>query len=100
MKHFIVSLNYIQPIEVIDKYLHEHREFLDIGYQRKILLTSGPQNPRDGGVLIARSETFEKLKEFCAEDPYSKNGCAEYEFTEFIPVKYQSDFKQWFVPDY
>ncbi|MDX1958599.1 MAG: YciI family protein [Leptospiraceae bacterium] len=99
MKHFIVKLHYIKSIEEIDNLLIEHREFLDTGYQKKILLTSGPQNPRDGGILIARSTTLEKLKDFCAQDPFLIHGCAEYTYTEFIPVKYQSEFSNWFIPE-
>ena len=53
MKHFIIRLEYKVPIEKIDSLLITHREFLDSGYERKILLSSGPQNPRDGGILIA-----------------------------------------------
>ena len=100
MKHFIIKLEYKVSIEEIDKLLVEHREFLDSGYQKKILLTSGPQNPRDGGILIARSETLEKLKEFCNQDPFYKAEYADYHYTEFIPVKYQSEFKSWFIPEY
>ena len=47
MKHFIIRLEYKVPIEKIDTVLVTHREFLDSGYQKKILLASGPQNPRD-----------------------------------------------------
>lgn len=96
MKHFIIKLEYKVPIEKIDSVLVAHREFLDSGYEKKILLSSGPQNPRDGGILIARSESLEAMKDFCKQDPFSKHGFADYHFTEFIPVKYQKDFADWF----
>lgn len=98
MKHFVVTLHYIQPVETIDKYLTEHRVFLDEGYEKEILLVSGPQNPREGGILLARGNTLEEVKDFCKKDPFFINNCAEYTYTEFIPVKYQKNFKSWFLP--
>ena len=99
MKHFVIRLEYKVPIEKIDTLLVTHREFLDLGYEKKILLSSGPQNPRDGGILIARAESLEAMKEFCKQDPFSKHEFADYHFTEFIPVKYQKDFESWFMPE-
>ena len=94
-----IRLEYKVPIERIDTVLTQHREFLDSGYQRKILLSSGPQNPRDGGILIARAESLEAMKDFCKEDPFAKNDFANYHFTEFIPVKFQKEFETWFLPE-
>jgi uncharacterized protein YciI len=97
MKHFIITLQYIKPIESIDEHLVEHRSFLDSGYEKGILLASGPQNPRSGGVLIGRAETLESMRAFCNEDPFYVHGCAEYGFMEFLPVKYRKEFRDWFV---
>jgi uncharacterized protein YciI len=99
MKHFIIKLDYKVPIEEIDTLLMMHRKYLDLGYERRILLCSGPQNPRDGGILIARAETLEAMKDFCEQDPFAQNGFASYQFTEFIPVKYQKDFESWFISE-
>ncbi len=99
MKHIIVTLKYLAPIMEIDKYLIEHRSFLDTGYEKKILMASGPQNPRDGGILIARANSVEEVKEYCKNDPFFVHNLAEYSFTEFIPVKYQKEFKDWFLPE-
>jgi uncharacterized protein YciI len=99
MKHFIIRLEYKVPIEKIDTVLVTHREFLDSGYQKKILLTSSPQNPRDKGILIGRTESLEAMREFCKEDPFAKNNFANYHFTEFIPVKFQKEFETWFLPE-
>ncbi|HMV43456.1 MAG TPA: YciI family protein [Leptospiraceae bacterium] len=99
MKHFIIRLDYKVPIEKIDTVLVEHRAFLDSGYEKKILLSSGPQNPRDGGILIARAESLEAIREFCSKDPFAKNNFADYHFTEFIPVKFQKEFESWFLAE-
>jgi len=100
MKHVIIELKYKVPIEVIDQYLHEHREFLDSGYKSNLLLASGPQNPREGGILIARGQTIEEIRNFCSRDPFYKNHCADYRFIEFIPVKYHNEVSTWFQPDH
>lgn len=97
MKHFIIFLQYIKPLEEIDKHLHAHRTYLEKGYASNMLLASGPQNPRSGGIIIARAGTVEEIKNFCNSDPFYIHNCAEYTITEFIPVKYQKEFRDWFV---
>ncbi|MBE7410905.1 MAG: YciI family protein [Leptospiraceae bacterium] len=97
MKHFLVHLNYIVPIETVDKYLIAHREFLDSGYEKGILLSSGPKNPRNGGLFIARAESLEELMDFCQKDPFFIAKCANYSYEEFIPVKFQKEVRDWFT---
>ena len=95
MKHFIVEIIYKAPIEEIERTRPEHREFLKKGYENKILLVSGPQVPRIGGIVIARSESMEKIAEFFNDDPYSLKGFAEYRFIEFNPVSRQEFLNDW-----
>ncbi|MFN8576146.1 MAG: YciI family protein [Candidatus Sericytochromatia bacterium] len=95
MKHFLVELKYLVDISKIDEILKEHREFLQTGYDKGLLLCSGPKNPREGGVIIARDESLESLQSFFKQDPYSIENYAEYKFTEFTPVKYQGILKDW-----
>ncbi|MEO8398330.1 MAG: YciI family protein [Ignavibacteriaceae bacterium] len=95
MKHFIIKINYTAPIEKIDKTLAEHRNFLQIGYDIGFLLCSGPQNPRTGGIVIARADSKEELELLFKKDPYQINSLAEYEFIEFNPVKHQDFLKDW-----
>lgn len=99
MKHFVIILQYIKPLDEIDKYLHEHRAYLDKGYTSQLLLASGPQNPRSGGIILAKAKTVEEIKSFCNSDPFNIHGCAEYTIVEFIPVKYQKEFRDWFAGD-
>ncbi|MBM9501338.1 GTP cyclohydrolase [Leptospira sp. 201903071] len=95
MKQFIVILRYLTPIEIVDQHVIEHRAFLSKGYEQKILLASGPQEPRSGGILIARAETRKDLEAFCQQDPFYTNGVAEYQILEWNPVKYQKEFEFW-----
>lgn len=95
MKHFIVEIIYRAPIEKIEETRPEHRKYLKIGYNKGILLMSGPQVPRIGGIVIARSESMEKIAEFFNNDPYSLKGYAEYRYTEFQPASRQDFLKDW-----
>jgi len=97
--HFLVEISYIAPLEAIDRAVSSHREFLQRGYDAGMLLMSGPQNPRRGGVILARAPTREALERFFAEDPYLREGLADYRFVEFTPVKCQPFLKDWCAAD-
>ncbi len=95
---FVILLKYLKPIEVVDQWVVAHRAFLDTYYKSGDLLCSGPQNPRTGGVLLARTATREKLEEILALDPFHKEGVAEYQIIEFNPIKFADDFKNCLPP--
>ncbi len=95
MKHFVINITYTAKMEIIDEILPEHRKFLQIGYDKGLLLSSGPKNPRVGGIIVARAESAEAIKEFFYQDPYIIGKAAEYEFIEFNPVKHQDFLKDW-----
>lgn len=89
---FVILLKYKKPIEVVDQHLVEHRNFLSRCYESRDLLCSGPQNPRTGGVILARTESLEQLKALFNEDPFYKHDVADYQYIEFDPVKHADDF--------
>ncbi|MBI5267573.1 MAG: hypothetical protein HY851_10115 [candidate division Zixibacteria bacterium] len=95
MKHFIVEIIYSRPFEEISEVVPDHRAYLQTGYQRGLLLMSGPQSPRVGGILIARGETLEEIRDFCDRDPYAKAGVATHRIIEFIPMSYQPYLEPW-----
>ncbi len=95
MKHFLILIKYIAPLEKIDLILSEHRNFLQSGYDKNILLLSGPNISRTSGIILARSNSLEEIKKFFAFDPYLLNNLALYEFIEFVPVKHQGFLKEW-----
>ena len=67
---FIILLNYKKPIEVIDKYLPAHRDFLEEGYKQNFFIVSGPKNPRTGGVIISQLNDRVQLEEILSKDPF------------------------------
>ncbi len=95
MKHFVVIISYQAEMEAISAVLPEHRAFLRGGYDQGMLLCSGPQNPRTGGIIIARAETLDAIQDFFMQDPYFLQGVATHQFIEFEPVLRQSFLEDW-----
>lgn len=95
MKHFVVEITYTAPIGRIDELLAAHREFLVKGYLEEMILMSGPQTPRTGGIVLARAASKEDLEAFFENDPYKKDGAASYRIIEFTPVRHQSFMNMW-----
>ncbi len=90
---FVILLEYLVPLEVVDRYLSEHREYLEEACQNDFLIASGPRNPRNGGVLLSHLRDKEKLEAWLAQDPFYTNKIAKYTIIEFNPVKHHPDFK-------
>ncbi|NDV26348.1 YciI family protein [Desulfovibrio sp. JC010] len=83
---YILNLNYIKPLEDIDSLLDEHIEYLEKYYSEGIFITSGRKIPRTGGVILANNISLEKLDEIINEDPFKREGVAEYEIIHFTPT--------------
>jgi len=97
MRHYIIEITYKVTFEELQDTLPAHRSFLDEGYERGLLLMSGPQNPKTGGMVVARAESLEIIKDYFSRDPYQTKGLAEYRFVEFTPVKNNPMIKDWLV---
>ncbi|NLF52525.1 MAG: hypothetical protein GX577_15460 [Leptolinea sp.] len=95
MKHFLVLIEYLIPVEELGDILPRHRSFLQTGYEKGILLLSGPKEPRTGGVAIARVESKEAIEEFFSQDPYQIEHVATHQFVEFNPVLHQPWLENW-----
>jgi uncharacterized protein YciI len=95
MKHFIIEITYKVPFEELQNILPAHRTFLDEGYAKGLLLMSGPQNPKTGGIIVARTKDEKEIKDYFSKDPYYTEGVAEHRFIEFTPVKFNEIIKTW-----
>ena len=89
---FLIIITYKKPLEEIDKYLAAHRHYLETGYQKNMLVVSGPRNPRTGGIILSQLKNRDELETFLMQDPFQVHGIANYEIIEFNPVKYHKDF--------
>lgn len=92
---FIINITYTAPIEQIDAHLVEHRAYLDRCYAEGHYLTSGPQVPRTGGIIIAQGTSRAKVDALMAEDPFLIHGLIEYDVIEFEAVKSIDAIKIW-----
>lgn len=82
---FVVLLNYVQPLAEVDRHVGEHRRFLERHYGTGNFLLSGRQEPRTGGVILARAGSRAELEKLLAEDPFHREGIATYTIVEFLP---------------
>ncbi|WP_421902454.1 YciI family protein [Maridesulfovibrio sp.] len=83
---YILNLRYIKPLENIDALLEEHIKFLEKYYAEGIFFASGRKVPRTGGVILAKNIDLEELEKAINEDPFKREGVAEYEIIQFIPT--------------
>ena len=88
---FIVSHTYRVPLERIDAAHEEHVAFLERHYEAGHFLASGRKVPRTGGVILADGLDRDALERVLAEDPFHREGFADYEVTEFNPTMARDD---------
>lgn len=88
---FIAIVSYKKPLDDVDRHLAAHRAFLDRHYESGEIIASGPQTPRQGGVIMLGVESRERALGILAEDPFNVNGIADYQVVEFTPTKFCDD---------
>ncbi len=81
------SSTHKKPLELIDAHVKAHREFLDRYYEKGIFITSGPKEPRTGGIIVAKIGSRAGLEKIMKEDPFSIHRISECEYTEFKATK-------------
>ncbi len=79
---FVIIVRYKAGLDRIDAALTAHRQWLAEGYAEGAFLLAGPQVPRQGGVILARTGPREALEARLARDPFAQQGLAAYEVIE------------------
>jgi len=92
---FVIILKYKKSIEEVMKILDAHITFLNKYYAQNKLICSGRQEPRTGGIIICKAKDKSEVNSMILEDPFYKNGIADYEIIEFIPTKYAESFEKF-----
>ncbi|MEM8601480.1 MAG: YciI family protein [Bacteroidota bacterium] len=87
MHLYLITLEYCAPLGEVDALLDEHKAFLRRHYESGIFLLSGRREPRTGGVILARAHNTEVITSAVSEDPFCREGVAEYSIVEFVPSK-------------
>jgi len=92
---FIIELQYIKPIEEVERLVINHVEFLDKYYASGNFICSGRKNPRVGGIIICNVSDKVEAERIIQEDPFFINKVAEYNLIEFLPTKYTEGFERF-----
>ena len=91
---FILVLTYQKPLSEVEKYLSEHRIFLDKYYENGNFIASGKQNPRVGGVILCKAKDRTFIQTIIEEDPFYIRAIAKYDVIEFEVTMCLDKFKQ------
>lgn len=84
---FLLLSRYVKPLDEVDRWLPEHREFLDRQYAAGHFIVSGPTVPRSGGVIVTTDISRDTIDRIMKDDPFVREGVSEYEFIEFTATK-------------
>jgi len=90
---FIISLNYIVPLDELDRHMEAHVKYLKKYYAADVFIMSGRKVPRTGGIIIAQANSKEILEKIIAEDPFYHHKLAAFEITEFLASQAHPDLK-------
>lgn len=85
---FIAILTYKKTLEEVDRFLQAHRDYLAKHYAAGDFITSGPQNPRIGGVIMMKADSRAAVDAIISQDPFNINGIADYQIVEFTPTMF------------
>lgn len=86
-RYYLIESQFKKPFADFGEAVPRHRQWLQRFYDESVMLCSGPKADRTGGVMLGRARDDAALQEFLADDPYRKEGLAEYRLTEFAAAK-------------
>jgi uncharacterized protein YciI len=93
---FIVILNYTAPLAEIDRHLEAHNAWLEENFAAGHFLASGRQDPRTGGLVLARAADREALGRILALDPFGISGVATHTVIDWRPSRASAE-AQWLL---
>lgn len=82
---FIVSLHYIKSLNEVDRFVGEHRAFLERHYASGHFLLSGRKEPRTGGIILVNAKSRSEVEDIVRHDPFHREQIAAYDIVEFLP---------------
>jgi len=80
---FVIELTYKADLTEIDAHMAAHVVFLKKYYAAGNFLVSGRKIPREGGIILAVGKTRQEIEAIMAEDPFFKEGLADFRIVEF-----------------
>lgn len=82
---FVIDLEYLVPLSVIDSLYDAHKAFLQELYQQGRIIVSGPKDPRIGGVIVALGKDVADIEATFGADPFLTENAARATITAFHP---------------
>lgn len=76
---FLVILRYKVPLSEIDAALPAHKDWLEVHFAAGRFVLAGRQEPRSGGVILAKVGTRDELAAILDADPFKVKDLADYE---------------------
>src|SRR5512145_2567410 len=86
----IAIIRYTRPLEEVLKVVEQHRAYMRELGERKVVLASGPLDPRHGGALLLRvpdEGADAALRAVRDGDPYVRSHVAQYELLPWVPMQ-------------
>jgi uncharacterized protein YciI len=91
---FVIELIYKADLKDIDAQMRAHMVFLKKHYAAGRFLVSGRKIPRDGGIILALGASRDEIETIMKEDPFCKNGLADFKVIEFRASQRATDIPQ------
>jgi uncharacterized protein YciI len=96
---YVIILRYCAPLDELDRHLDAHRAYLRRHYAAGHFLLSGRQEPRVGGIILARAESRAEIERWTTEDPFHQAGVAKYDIFAWMPNMRHEDVGAAIAPD-
>lgn len=71
----LILLDYVPSLDAVDAQMKHHIAWLEKGFAEGVFLIAGRQDPRTGGVIVARGQKAE-AEALAATDPFVTSGVA------------------------
>ena len=95
MDFYTIKVTYKVSVERIMETVPAHREHLAKYYAEGLILFSGMQLSKEGGMIVMRSPNREKVDGMIKDDPFNLEGLAEYEVVAFEARAWQPFLEDW-----
>ena len=84
----VAIIRYRRPLEEVLVHQDAHRAYLRSLKEKGLLIAAGPMSPRFGGMCLLRvaDDDTQGLDAVRDNDPFVKNGVAQYELIGWAPV--------------
>lgn len=88
MRMFVLLSLFQKPLEEVNRFLTAHSVWVQHYYESGHFLVSGRRESPVGGVIVARAESEQEIREILALDPLQQMGLVEYEIMAFEPAAF------------